>query len=241
MTKPRITITALLLLLVVVTSGCALFSRQDVPQGLVTFLFDDGAKDVHENAFPIMGDLPGVVYMITGYVNGTTYMSLDQLKELHDAGWEIAAHSVTHPMLTDVSDADLLWELETSRDWIRDNGFQRGMDHFAVPGGAWGDREAKVAATLYDTVRPTSSGYNVVPYDRMNLRSKVITLDTPPQTIIDWINQAINEGTWLMLMFHQVDESSYIYTYHPDDFAQVVAHAKKSLPVVTLTEAFDLE
>jgi peptidoglycan/xylan/chitin deacetylase (PgdA/CDA1 family) len=99
--------------------------------------FDDGFQSVYELAFPILRRLgaPATLYVPTSFVetsrplvwDGTdrwlgtefeselTAMSWDGVRELRDAGWEIGAHSHTHPRLTQVDDARLADELERSR------------------------------------------------------------------------------------------------------------------------------
>jgi peptidoglycan/xylan/chitin deacetylase (PgdA/CDA1 family) len=57
---------------------------------------------------------------------GTTYehelpsMSWDELREVIGAGWEVGSHTVNHPYLTQLDDAALKWELEASRERLRD-------------------------------------------------------------------------------------------------------------------------
>lgn len=102
--------------------------------------FDDAFRSVIERAFPIMERLgvKGTVFVPTSYVGkdgpmtwpgieqwiGTKYeaelacMSWDELKQLSDAGWEIASHTQTHPHLTEIGDQQLREEMVGSREEI---------------------------------------------------------------------------------------------------------------------------
>ena len=102
--------------------------------------FDDAFRSVIERAFPIMEGLgvKGTVFVPTAYVGqnhamswpgieqwaGTEYedelacMDWDELKQLSEAGWEIASHTQTHPHLTEIGDEQLRRELVGSRDEI---------------------------------------------------------------------------------------------------------------------------
>ncbi len=81
-----------------------------VPARPVILTFDDGYRDVYENAFPI---LQKYGYTATFYIVGETIdkagnLSTSELLELVAAGWEIGSHSMTHADLNE----DDNWEHE---------------------------------------------------------------------------------------------------------------------------------
>lgn len=61
-------------------------------------------------------------------------MTPDQIRRLADHGHEIGAHSVTHPILTDLDDASLRKELEQSRSMVHDWTRQQ-VDGLCYPNG----------------------------------------------------------------------------------------------------------
>jgi peptidoglycan/xylan/chitin deacetylase (PgdA/CDA1 family) len=73
-----------------------------LPARPIIISFDDGDETVYTQAFPIMREFgfTGINYLVTNYVGTQGYMSVDQLKELSAAGWEVGSHSVTHSDLT---------------------------------------------------------------------------------------------------------------------------------------------
>ena len=99
--------------------------------------FDDAHGSVWENARPAMArlGLPGTVYVPTDYPDsgrpmawdgydawlGTEHeqelacMSWRQLRELAADGWEIGAHTCSHPRLSRLGDREIAAELEGSR------------------------------------------------------------------------------------------------------------------------------
>jgi peptidoglycan/xylan/chitin deacetylase (PgdA/CDA1 family) len=99
--------------------------------------FDDGFQSVRDLAYPVLSQLgvPATLYVPTAFMDGgqrlawpgidqwqggefedeLAAMSWDDAGELRDAGWEIGAHTHTHPRLTQVDDAQLADELERSR------------------------------------------------------------------------------------------------------------------------------
>jgi peptidoglycan/xylan/chitin deacetylase (PgdA/CDA1 family) len=103
----------------------------------VAITFDDAYRSVIELAFPILArlGLPGTVFVPTAFAGSEAPMawpgidhwlggpheselvpmSWEELATLATAGWEIGAHTRTHPHLTELDDADLGEELRASR------------------------------------------------------------------------------------------------------------------------------
>jgi len=68
--------------------------------GMVTFSFDDGLTTQHKYALPVLKSrgltaTAGIIAsrMLSG---NEDYMSVDQVRDMEKAGWEIASHSLTH-------------------------------------------------------------------------------------------------------------------------------------------------
>ena len=110
----------------------------DAPQRAMAVTFDDGFRSVYDHAWPILTELgiPGTVFVPTALIGrpspmswpgideweGTPYenelegMSWEELRQLRDAGWEIASHGQTHPNLPELDQRALADELTGSRD-----------------------------------------------------------------------------------------------------------------------------
>ncbi len=99
--------------------------------------FDDGIATQYD-AFEYMESLglKGVLY-ITGHLigRGSNYLTMDQLKEVYDAGWDIANHSFRHKNLTSIPVSEARELVEKQEAWLLDNGFTRSLGHLAYPGG----------------------------------------------------------------------------------------------------------
>jgi peptidoglycan/xylan/chitin deacetylase (PgdA/CDA1 family) len=81
----------------------ALIDGAELPPKPIVITFDDGNRNIYENAFPVMKMLnfPGVFYIVGNRVNsGTDIAHVPELREMVDAGWEIGSHSYTHSDLT---------------------------------------------------------------------------------------------------------------------------------------------
>jgi peptidoglycan/xylan/chitin deacetylase (PgdA/CDA1 family) len=98
------------------------------PPGIVALSFDDGMDDNHSVVLPVLRELGlrATVYVTTGLIgkpnpwmapeSGARMMTLDELRELAAAGFEIGAHTVTHPNLSRLGFDDCLREMRESRD-----------------------------------------------------------------------------------------------------------------------------
>jgi peptidoglycan/xylan/chitin deacetylase (PgdA/CDA1 family) len=88
-----------------------------LPERAVVITFDDGNVDNYDYAFPIMKnlELPGAVYVVANRTASPGYLSVEQLREMIEAGWEIGSHTMTHPDLVGLNAEDMSSELLSSR------------------------------------------------------------------------------------------------------------------------------
>jgi peptidoglycan/xylan/chitin deacetylase (PgdA/CDA1 family) len=74
----------------------------ELPPQPIILTFDDGSETTYTTALPIMQryGFTGVSYIVYNYVGLTHYMTADQIRALHAAGWDIGSHSLSHRDLT---------------------------------------------------------------------------------------------------------------------------------------------
>lgn len=106
-----------------------------LPRRPIVISFDDGTAGHVRHALPVLRSAgwPGVLNLAWSFlpqIGGT-----DAVRRLARAGWEIDSHSLTHPDLTRLSDADLRRELTGSRTRIRRAFGPRAANFFAYPSG----------------------------------------------------------------------------------------------------------
>jgi peptidoglycan/xylan/chitin deacetylase (PgdA/CDA1 family) len=119
------------------------------PAGLAAITFDDGMRNNHEVAWPILAEysIPATVYVTIGFIDGSSpwigasgdgaMMSEGQLRDLGAAGWELGAHTMTHPDMSKLSYEQCLAEVRDSAQAL-----QRitggAVETFAYPFGRYG-------------------------------------------------------------------------------------------------------
>jgi peptidoglycan/xylan/chitin deacetylase (PgdA/CDA1 family) len=221
----------------------------DVPpaasgKGLVSLTFDDGTSDHYSNVLPILrsNGQVGTFYVISGYLNANHYLTVDQAREIQNAGNEIGSHTVDHPHLPTLSAAKIESELADSKAALEKN-FGPITD-LAYP---YGDNNAtvrQIAAKYYTSARSTNGGL-LTPgsYDRYDLTIGYVLNTTPLDTVKKWIADAQADNKWLILCYHAVSNGRPGETYNvqiPDFQAQVGAIKSSGVRVVTIRDGLKL-
>ena len=144
--------------------------------------------------------------------------SWDELAPLARRGHEFASHTVTHPRLAVLDDANLVYELEKSREDILDHlGFENTFS-VECPYGTENRRAVEAALARYPLARnlmpdpfvedlDRSSGKDPAESSREYVRwQRGALTKTPMRSMKSWIDAAAaNENIWLVLVFHGVD------------------------------------
>lgn len=210
----------------------------------ISFTFDDGRKDNFTYAYPVMkgNSIAGTLFCTTGYIDGTWQkdeswhsageaISVTELKELQENGWEIALHGDKHTTEVD----DLKSALQKIAKWgftERPIGFSMpnsniakekldaviktylGSDLSYIRAGRRIDTKslsAKVLFALY-TYGHIQWAYNrfnnknlidLNLIDKKQIYSIVIRCADEPEMIIKYIEQ-MPDNTCAVLMFHSI-------------------------------------
>lgn len=144
------------------------------PAGAVVITFDDGYADNHDVALPVLTKygFRATVFMVSGGVGGSVswasdgalrhraLLTAEQATELHAAGFEIGAHSRTHPSLPSVAPDDRRQEIAGCRDDL-ERLLAAPVRTFAYPFGDY-DPDVKriVQEAGYDGACCSRSGIN---------------------------------------------------------------------------------
>jgi peptidoglycan/xylan/chitin deacetylase (PgdA/CDA1 family) len=119
--------------------------RGTLPGHPIVVSFDDGYRSDVGVALPVLKrhGWPGVLNLKVGNLKPGDLRPVG-VRRLIGAGWEIDAHTITHPDLTRVDDARLRYEVAGSRKQLR-HLFHIPVDFFCYPVGRY---DARVIAAV---------------------------------------------------------------------------------------------
>jgi peptidoglycan/xylan/chitin deacetylase (PgdA/CDA1 family) len=139
----------------------ACLAKQNVPvvpltevrnvAGAVALTFDDGFRNFFEHALPVLQkyNFPATVFAVSGYcakqnswpsqrsrprVPTLDLMSWSELEQISKAGISVGSHTVTHPRMSGLPEAEIENELRASRAALEDR-TGKTVDAFAYPYG----------------------------------------------------------------------------------------------------------
>jgi peptidoglycan/xylan/chitin deacetylase (PgdA/CDA1 family) len=153
-----------------------------LPRRPVVVSFDDGFLSQWDSAAQTLRKLgwPGVLNLALSHLGIRGGLSRRQVRELIGAGWELDAHTLTHPDLTTVDAARLHREVAGSRRALR-RMFDVPVPFFCYPSGRYDARvEAEVRAAGFRAATTTLPGLATPAGDPYALpRIRVNASDTP--------------------------------------------------------------
>ena len=131
------------------TALVSLLEKGESVAGKLVVTFDDGYLDNYSTAAPIMWelDLTATFFLTSGFIGSTTipwwdaeqgikteFMDWTHVAELHKMGFDIGAHTRTHPNLGLLGGEEARREIQGSKEEIEDR-LGAGVDLFAYPYG----------------------------------------------------------------------------------------------------------
>ncbi len=112
----------------------------------VGITFDDGCESDVLAAAPVLREFAfGATFYVTyEWLEQKGHLSLRQLKELSQQGFEIGCHSMTHAYLNELDDRGLQSEIVEPKVKL-EQAIGKAVHHFSCPGGRYNRRVAEVA------------------------------------------------------------------------------------------------
>jgi len=149
---------------------------------------------------------------------GDHRLNWDDLKALATQGFEFSSHTITHPRLAVLDDANLDYELEKSREDILDHLGPKHAFTIECPFGTEDERVVRHALALYPASRNRLPEPFLEELDRSSDKDPAISSKeyvqwqrgaltaTPMSQMKGWVDTvAGRDNIWLVLVFHGVD------------------------------------
>jgi peptidoglycan/xylan/chitin deacetylase (PgdA/CDA1 family) len=199
----------LIVILILVSSvSCGGISTRDfaAPIGstpLITFVFDDGNDTDYLVARAIFAEQGAIACsaITTDWISRPGYLAADQIIGLKDAGWEIMAHTASHPNLRSLSSDQV--EAELSRSKTALEGLGLDIKNMVYPYNKNNEMVRAIARRYYRSGRGGTNAVNGAGLDPYYLKSYSIKHDLARME--QYIDSAYAGRSWIIFYQHQVD------------------------------------
>ena len=165
------------------------------------------------------------------------YMTQAQIQQLQSEGHEVSSHTRTHADLNAVTTQQATTEIVDSRTELINLGITP-VNTFVYPYGNYNPTVQQITQNAgYIGARSTDIGYNLKDTDKFALQIQEINNTTTFAQFQTWVDSARNNRTWLILMFHQVDDLNLPLDVTPALFQQMVTFLdQQQVNVVTMQQ-----
>lgn len=181
---------------------------------IVSLTFDDFFNSMYDTVYSMFKQygFTGTIYLTTKDLGAPDTMSPEKLREMHDYGFEIGAHTVTHAHLPFLTPQEVDYELSESKADIE--AFSGIVaKSFATPYGEYNDAIKSQIKTYFNSHRSVDVGYNTKDnYDRFNIRAMSATNITTPETVLGWVDDAVRDKAWLVIVYHDIVDNGGTWT-----------------------------
>lgn len=214
-------------------------------QGLVSINFDDGYESAFVSGLPILNQagFKATEFIITGQLGHPGFITTDQLLAIQAGGHEIGGHTRTHPRLSTLNEDQQRTEILGGYDDLVALGIHPQV--FAYPFGDFNGTSVIIARSTFLAARTVNGNLNDKSVNPLLLNAYSIRPDAPVYAFSDiapLIDAAQSNGTWLILLFHKVDETGDPISVPHDLIQQVVDYlTAHNVKVVTMSDGLRLE
>lgn len=197
-------------------------------------VFDDGNEAQYSTAFKYMQSL-GIVG--TAYVNGYNIgndgvLTIEELKKMAEAGWVIGNHGYYHKDLSKLSKDEVRSIISDGIKFLNSIGLPEGALNLAYPGGYYNDDVLDIMKSLGVLTGRSTNGeliYSLNGVDLYRLPAYTILNTTSVSTVEGYVDNAINSGSTIILLFHDIaPKSTDSYVYTDDDFKAIMKYIYSS-------------
>lgn len=180
-------------------------------QGKIMFTFDD-CHETQYRAFEIMEEygFPGVDGVIHQAVGARDRLTVDQLREMQSAGWDIVSHP--HPPeggsspLTNEnwSEDEQRTIIEDSIDWLESRGFEEGARHYIAPGNLRGSTNLELLREYHDSSMSYGGGSVALPITDHHAIGRIDGFD--PEDVKKGVDLAVKYNQLVVPMWHTIGD-----------------------------------
>jgi peptidoglycan/xylan/chitin deacetylase (PgdA/CDA1 family) len=235
-----------LIALAIIASSSVSTVRAVAPGGVVSIAFDDGYQNQYDYAFPVMQEygVPGTFYVRTDKIGVSGYMTSTQLQALQVTGNEIASHSHTHPILTSLSETEIRYQCEHSKQILESYGLT--ISNFAYPDGMTNSTVDAIVSQYYRSGRTAYVEPYLMEVPTSQFRVAGFNAETADYTALSLLKNMVDQvqaaNGWAIIFFHNIIPHIYTqeYTTSTEDFESFLNYTvSKGVKTMTVNQVLD--
>lgn len=218
----------------------------EFPSAMASLNFDDSLESTYRNAIPMLkkADMKASFYIVTGYFNHHRHpfnMTKPQVLRLQSLGYEIGAHSRTHPNFKRIGSNGVWAEVYGSKQDLEAISV-KPVDTFVYPYGYYTSRIRKaVVKAGYLGARTSDHGYNNPRSDRYLLKVVLVVRKSDLSTVRSRIDWASEHKLWIILVFHDIQRKPKKFGTTPQMLEKILTYLKqKHVKVVSNSEGIQM-
>jgi len=172
----------------------------------------------------------------------------DELRRYAAEGYEIASHSITHASMPGLDSVNITYELEKSKEEIKNQMGEKYTFSTEVPYGYENERVMKIAYKIYPALRNRMPESWLTELDRPSKKTPAVNnkdyvqwqrecnTRSPLPLMKSWVDTTVaRRDTWLVLVIHGVDGLGYeaLSDTLLDNYFQYIKNRNSSLWIAT--------
>ncbi|VBB18165.1 hypothetical protein YASMINEVIRUS_628 [Yasminevirus sp. GU-2018] len=223
-----------------------------IDKPIVIISFDHvGSKTLTKLVLPLLQkyDIRATLYIQSLLVGKTRWnMTVDELKLLHDARWDLGNHTYTHPRLATLSAEEIDKEIKLTDDFLEKNNFSIGRRHMSYPCSSMNDTVISVVKKYCDTGRKVTGKVGTL-YPTKDWWYKLdcisMKASDPVSRATERIDEAIDRKMCAHIMFESVFEENppkegYLFSQFVEIINYIVTKKEAGLvDVMTVSEFYE--
>jgi peptidoglycan/xylan/chitin deacetylase (PgdA/CDA1 family) len=218
----------------------------------IMFTFDDVYQTAYTVGFPYLRSkgLKATFYACGALAGTSSFLTREQLQDVYANGFDVANHTYSHPHLDLSTNDEIIYQLKTNDQWLRDNGFLRGVGHAAYPYGGYNDTVINFEKGLQMKTARTSDlsaryyqlhGKGL--FNPFALKVVGVNQNQSLATMKAWVDTTIQTGGTCIFVFHDLVASAVAATeWNITDFQDLVDYIVRRqnvIDVVTISEWYN--
>ncbi len=210
---------------------------------LVSFTFDDGYLQAPAINVLAKYKAQGTFYLNSGPIKKgwSGYLTPGQVRTVALQGNEIGGHTINHPDLTTLTDAQVHTEVANDKVALQT---MSGVPvvSFAYPYGEYNARvQNLVASTGMTNARGVESGLNPVPIDTFGMQATCLEKTNTLAQAKAMVDAAVQGKGWMQFCFHGITNAPGQYDWTPANLEALIQYVMASpAKIVTVTEGVNL-